>query len=140
MAKRGRPTLAAQTQDEALHAVYTGTAPKRPRNDHERAAGAKRRGRPPSPVSRTGIAAQLAEYLMVTEGLSEGAALERACHDSQPPGAKPLDRSNVRKYLRRRMSPTVLSRHSGRGLFPGFPKPEPHALPLLHSVETVSAD
>jgi len=134
MAKRGRPPLAAKSLDEALRAVKDNTAPKRPRNDVERIAAGRRRGRPPSAGSSTHMAAQLASYHMQQEGLPQAEAVRRACAASTPAA----DPSNVRKYLKR-MHPTVLCRHNGGGLFPGFPSPQQERRLLLASVEDVFA-
>lgn len=133
--KRGRPPLAARSLEDALQAVQRGTAPKRPRNEFERIArDAPPRGRRPSPLSATSMAADLAEHYM-REGLTPAEAVRRACAESTPRA----DPSNVRKYLKRR-NPMVRSTYKRGGVYLGFPVPLPKDLPLLYSVEDVSQD
>jgi hypothetical protein len=98
----GRPPLAAQSLDEALDAVYNGRAPKRPRNEFERQAGRKPRGRKPNGHAKTQVAAELAAYLVKDDGMTICAAVKRA---AETYGADP---SNVRRYTKRRLTgPTV---------------------------------
>lgn len=65
----GRPTKAAQSLDEALSQHYAGLSPKRPRNEFERAAMRRQKGRTADPSSQTQIAAQYAAYLVKANGL-----------------------------------------------------------------------
>ena len=132
-AKRGRPQLAASSMEDALAAVQNGTAPKRPRNEHELMAAGKRVGRPRSDASPTKQAAQFARYL-IDCGLTSAEAVRRACIESRPPDAAPMDKANVRRYLKRDF-PTVLCTHNGGGLFAGFPAPSPENRPVLAGVE-----
>ena len=91
-AKRGRPVLAAKSKDAAAHAVYTGQAPKRPRNRVEQDAARKHRGRKPDPQSPTQLAAQLAVYLVQADGVSIRAAAQQAAERYG------VNTRNVRKY------------------------------------------
>jgi hypothetical protein len=95
---RGRPPLAAQNLDEALDAVYNGRAPERPRNEFERVAGAKRRGRKPNGHTKTQAAAELAAYRVQNDGLTICEAVKQA---AKTYGADP---SNVRRYTKRRLT------------------------------------
>lgn len=134
MATRGRPQLAAATLDEALRAVASNTAPKRPRNEFERIAGGKAKGRTRSANSKTSCAAELAAYLMKTEDIPQAAAVNRASGAFMPP----VDRSNIRRYLKR-MSPTVLLPYSPRQAM----HPEMHQLVSsseLHPILAFSVD
>lgn len=65
----GRPRKAAQSLDEALSRHYAGLSPKRPRNEFERDAMRRQKGRTVNPQSPTQIAAQYACYLVQTDGL-----------------------------------------------------------------------
>jgi predicted Zn-dependent peptidase len=65
----GRPRKAAQSVDEALAQHYAGLSPKRPRNEFEREAMRRQKGRPTNPSSPTQIAAQYAAYLVKSDGL-----------------------------------------------------------------------
>jgi hypothetical protein len=80
----------------------------------------------------------LAKYL-IDSGVTPVEAVRRSCVESQGPGLPPIDRANVRKYLKRE-SPTVLCRHNGGGLFAGFPTPAPELRPLLAAVEEASRE
>lgn len=92
--KRGRPTLAAQTLDAALAAEYNGTSPVRPRNEFERQAMRKTKGRKVDLMSPTQQAAQLAIHLIKTEGLLKQTAAQQA-------GATyGVNAANVRGYVR----------------------------------------
>jgi hypothetical protein len=77
-AKRGRPVLAAQSLDDALEAHFNGKSPKRPRNEFERQVMRKAKGRKADATSPTQQAAQLAVYLIQTEGVSKQAAAKQA--------------------------------------------------------------
>jgi hypothetical protein len=92
--KRGRPTLAAQSRDEALHAVYTGKAPKRPRNKVERDVQRKPKGRKPQLNSKTQQAAQTALWLVRTENFKASQAAQKAAEIFK------VNKDNVRTYLR----------------------------------------
>ena len=128
MGKRGRPVLAAKSIDEALRAVELGTAPKRARNEFERVAGGKTRGRRPAANSKTRIAAELAAYFVKAYGLPQADAIRQARNTMTPAP----DASNVRRYLKR-MNPTVESAYKGQ--FPGFAGLMPsQQVPLLYSV------
>ena len=131
MATRGRPVLAAQSFAEAFDAVARGTAPKRPRNEFERVAGARTLGRRPSESSPTRVAALLADYLM-QQGQTRAEAVRHACGSS----VVPVDASNVRKYLKR-LHPTILAPFKGSACawLPGAVGMVPPApMTLLHSV------
>ena len=98
MARRGRPVIAAQTLDEAVARVFAWHPPlrwTRPRNSLERQAQAQRRGPKPKPSARTGQAAQLAAYLVKTEGKELAAAARQAAK------AWDVNADNVRKAARR---------------------------------------
>lgn len=107
--KAGRPRKAAQSVQEAVHMVVTGTAPKRGRNALERAVMSKGRngkrggGRPTNPQAPTQQAAQLAAYLVTADGLKLTEAVRIA---SANYGA---DRSNVRKYAAKLLKPPTVS-------------------------------
>lgn len=107
MATRGRPVLAAQSYAEAFDAVARGKAPKRPRNEFERMAGARTRGRRPSETCPLRVATSLASYL-IQQGQTQADAVRRAREAS----AVPVDAANVRKYLKR-LHPTVTSPYKG---------------------------
>ncbi len=82
--KRGRPPRAAQSLDEALQRHYAGKSPARARNDFERAVmglgrnGKRGGGRALNPNSPTRLAAQLAAYLVQSEGITVREATRRA--------------------------------------------------------------
>jgi spore germination protein GerM len=100
--KRGRPTLAAQTKDEALHALYTGKAPKRPRNQVERDVQRKTKGRNSQPNSKTQQAAQTALWLVKAENINASQAALKAAEVFK------VNKDNVRRYLRELLKgPTV---------------------------------
>jgi hypothetical protein len=93
--KRGRPSLAAQSLDAALEAHYNGKSPKRPRNEFERQAMRKTKGRKVDMTSSTQKAALLAVYLINCEGLSKQKAAQQA-------GAEyGVHAANVRSYARK---------------------------------------
>lgn len=106
--KVGRPTKAAQSLDEALRMVYTGQAPKRGRNALERGVmstgrnGKRGGGRQVNPQSKTQQAADLAAYLMKTDGVSFAEATRRAAETYS------VNRDNVRKYTRRTLQGPVV--------------------------------
>ena len=127
MAKRGRPTLAVQTLEEALRAVAAGTAPKRPRNEYERLAGAKTRGRPRNSNSTTRQAAELAAWYMQREGLTRAEAVKLART------ATGANAANIRKYLRQQNMPMVQVAFKGRAWFGAAMAPV--AVPMLVGVE-----
>ncbi len=93
-AKRGRPTLAAKDLDAAIYAHLTGKSPKRPRNEFERQVMEKTKGRKVDMTSPTQQAAQLAVYLINTDGLTRQAAAEKA---GAAFGVHP---ATVRRYVR----------------------------------------
>jgi hypothetical protein len=93
-AKRGRPTLAAKDLDAAIYAHLTGKSPKRPRNEFERQVMEKTKGRKVDMTSPTQQAAQLAVYLINTDGLTRQAAAEKA---GDAFGVHP---ATVRRYVR----------------------------------------
>lgn len=128
----GRPAIAAKSPEEALLAVKNGTAPRRARNEFERIAGARRRGRRANPSSPTRIAAELAHYLISVEKLPQHEAI-RAAIASMP---KRVDASNVRRYLKRLAAPTVSCVYTGKDTFlQAYP---PQMLPLISSIEDVN--
>ena len=101
--KRGRPTLAAQSLDAALDAYLAGKSPKRPRNDFERQVMLKKKGRKANMASPTQQAAQLAVYLIKSDGISRQAAAEQA---GAAFGVHP---ATVRRYARATLAgPQVL--------------------------------
>ena len=135
---RGRPLKAAQTLDEAVQAVYAGTAPARPRNMHERWAGEKTRGRKPNSFSPTRIAAEWAEYLVNSDGMPLAQAARMAA------SAYGINADNVRKYARRLLvgpqvtiSAPVAPMY--RQLIGGAATVE-EIRPLLHSVTDAAKD
>jgi hypothetical protein len=141
--KRGRPTLAAQSLDAALAAVYEGTAPRRPRNQFERDAALKRRpGRPPNPNAGTRVAAEAVRY-RVEQGEPLSAALRSQCLEllrargdiNEDEVARKLvgTMANVRRYLKKLAPKTVACPYRGAGWI-AVP---PAELPLVHSVEDV---
>lgn len=128
----GRPVIAAKSLEEALLAVKNRTAPRRARNEFERIAGARRRGRHAKPSSPTRIAAELAHYLMCAENLPQHRAIRQAI-DLMP---APIDTSNVRRYLKRFAAPTISCAYSGTDTF--LRALPPRKLPLIASVEDVT--
>lgn len=92
----GRPTVAAQSPEEALLMQRCGTLPKRPRSESERLVMARKRGAPSQPNSRTQQAALLAAYAVKQDGISLAAAARDA---AEIYGIKAAD--NVRKYARK---------------------------------------
>jgi len=100
----GRPRKAAQTEDEAIHMVLTGNAPRRGRNAVERAAMSKGRdgkrggGRPINPQSKTQQAAQLAVNLSEYHGLTFTTATLIAAE------LLGVNHDNVRKYTRKALT------------------------------------
>lgn len=105
---RGRPPKAAQSLDEALRRHYAGESPARARNDIERQVMGKGRngkrggGRHADPMSPTQTAAQLAAYLVASDGVSLRTAATRAA------ALYKVNADNVRKYAARvRRGPTI---------------------------------
>jgi hypothetical protein len=92
--RRGRPTLAAKSLDDALLAHYDGKSPSRPRNDFERQAMRKTKGRKQNPLSPTRQAAQYAAYLNKSDFLSLAEASRRASEIYN------VNTDNVRRYAR----------------------------------------
>lgn len=114
----GRPRKAAQTEAEAIHMVLTGNAPRRGRNEVERAAMSKGRngkrggGRPINPQSKTQQAAQLAVYLIEADGLPFAEASLRAAE------LHGVNHDNVRKYARKAITgPTATIKAEVTGPF-----------------------
>lgn len=106
---RGRPTLAAQSLDEAIARHLAGQSPKRPRNEFEREVMRRSGGRPANPAALTHVAAECAAYLVQALGLSPTRAAERA---SSMHG---VDAANVRRYARKIIKgPQVVVRYRGR--------------------------
>lgn len=135
MAKRGRPTVAAQSVDEAIHRVLSWHPPlrwTRPRNEFERQAQARTGGRKVNPQSKTGQAARLAVYLVNTEGIDLSQAARRAAK------AWPVNADNVRKYARKLIAgPTVVVQFNGAAWMPHAPK---RVALLAESREATAAD
>lgn len=128
----GRPVVAAKSLEEAFRALENGTAPRRARNEFERIAGAKPRGRRANPSSLTRAAAELAHYLMSVEKLPQHDAIRQAIQ-SMP---KSVDASNVRRYLKRAAEPSVRCPYTGTDIF--LRALPPRLLPLIGSVEDVA--
>ena len=93
-AKRGRPILAAQSLDAALEAEYSGTSPLRSRNEFERAAMRKTKGRKINLASPTQQAAGFAVHLINRDGLTKQAAAQQAADKFH------VHSANVRNYVR----------------------------------------
>jgi hypothetical protein len=82
--------------------VYTGNAPRRPRNEIEQEVLRKPNGRKPQPNSKTQQAAQTALWLVNTEGKNATQASLQAAL------AFKVNPDNVRRYLRKLLKgPTV---------------------------------
>ncbi len=114
----GRPRKAAQTEAEAIHMVLTGNAPRRGRNEVERAAMSKGRngkrggGRPINPQSKTQQAAQLAVNLSEYHGLTFTTATLIAAE------LLGVNHDNVRKYTRKALTgPTAIIKAKVTGPF-----------------------
>ena len=140
--KRGRPPLAAQSLDEALSRHYAGESPNRPRNDFERQAmgrgreGKRGGGRSADPSSFTRLAAELAVYLVSTEGIPMREAARRA---AVPYGLKAESFRRLATHLLKGPQSTVratVNLHDRQltGSAPTLSK----ARPLLASIETVN--
>lgn len=130
----GRPTIAAQSPEEALQMQRCGTLPKRPRSESERLVMARNRGAPPQPNSRTQQAALHAVYAVKTDGLSLAAAARQA---AEIYGIKAAD--NVRKYAREVLNGpkvTVKPRMSG----PFSQLAQARTVPLLVEIRDASGD
>ena len=121
--KPGRPALAAQTVEEALRAVATGTAPTRPRNEIERLVSGKARGRKEDRRAPVWQAAALARYLIDNDSKTVAEAVRVAA------SAYEADRSNVRRYLKKLGPLTVKVEYTGPAN-PLFPRPAPTLLPF----------
>lgn len=125
-AKRGRPALGARSLDAALDAAEKGQSPTRPRNEFERQAMRKTKGRKPNPISRTRQAAQCAAYLIQAESISLAEAARQAGQAFQ------VHADNVRKYARAIVKgPQVTLRQRHAAWFGQLP---PRVRPLLQSV------
>lgn len=104
---RGRPTLAAQSYEEAFARLQAGTLPKRPRNEYERIALWQSPGRKPQYGSPTRAAEQLARYMLdCGDALTLNAAAKTAA------AIYKVNATNVRNYASkaingRRVSKTV---------------------------------
>lgn len=131
-AKRGRPVVAAQTLDEALRRAFAWHPPlrwTRPRNSLEQQAQAQRRGPKPKPSSRTQQAAQLAAYIVQSEGVALAVAARRAADGWT------VNADTVRKAARKLMAgASVELRYGGPAWIPS----PPIRAPLL--AETRDAD
>ena len=130
----GRPTIAAQSPEEALQMQRCGTLPKRPRSESERLVMARKRGAPTQPNSRTQQAALLAAYAVKEDGIALAAAARNA---AEIYGIKAAD--NVRKYARKILNGpqvTVKSRISG----PFSQLAQARTAPLLSEVLDANAD
>lgn len=98
---RGRPSIAAQSLDEALQRHYAGESPPRPRNAFEREVKSKGKngkrggGREVNPLSPTQQAATLAAYLVRTEDIPLREAARRAAE------AHSLKPDSFRKQIKR---------------------------------------
>ena len=130
-AKRGRPKLAAQSLDAALEAHYNGRSPKRPRNEFERQVMEKTKGRKVDMSSPTQQAAQLAVYLINTDGLTRQAAAEKA---GDAFGVHP---ATVRRYVRASLKgPQVQLTQKKAAWFGRLPpRTEPLMLPIALAEE-----
>ena len=134
MNKRGRPTHAAQTRDEALHAVYTGKAPKRPRNEVERDVQRKPKGRKPQPNSKTQQAAQTALWLVRTENIKASQAALKAAEVFK------VNPDNVRRYLRALLKgPTVEIEFKVPAMFSQLADSSPLEVSLMADLDKVNA-
>lgn len=138
---RGRPPLAAQSVADAVAALQAGKVPPRPRNDVERLVFGKRKGRPPQADSLTSRAADLALYLLSELPPAEtGAGLEDQISQAVKHACIMLNmplkdhRSNVRRYVKRRYSPTVTVSYKGPPSF-GSSLRRPEVLPFSVSVD-----
>jgi hypothetical protein len=88
----------AQSLDEALHAVLTGQAPVKPRNEFERAAARSRPGRKVNTASATRIALELARFFL-KENPSRRLAARMAVDALATQGGGMLNADNIRKLL-----------------------------------------
>lgn len=129
MAKLGRPTLAAQTLDEALARHYRGESPKRPRNQYERQAMLKQTGRTSDAQCPTSQAAVYAAYLVKFDSKTLTAASKLAGL------AYKVDAANIRRYAKRIIDgpKSLLTQRSAQW----FGHAPPVETPLLASVEDV---
>jgi hypothetical protein len=130
MAKRGRPTLAAQSLDEALKRHYRGDSPKRPRNKFERQAMLQRRGRQPEPQSMTRQAAEYAAYLVKSETTTIAAASKRASL------AYKVDAANIRRYAQAILEGPQVTLSQRKAQWYGYLPPR--KVPILDSVENLT--
>ena len=130
-AKRGRPTLAAKDLDAAIYAHLTGKSPKRPRNEFERQVMEKTKGRKVDMSSPTQQAAQLAVYLINTDGLTRQAAAEKAGD------AFSVHPATVRRYVRASLKgPQVQLTQKKAAWFGRLPpRTEPLMLPIALAEE-----
>lgn len=138
---RGRPPLAAQSVADAVAALQAGKVPPRPRNNIERLVFGKSKGRPRQADSLTSRAADLALYLLSelppaeTQAGQEdqiSQAVKNACIAQDLPLKD--HRSNVRRYVKRRYSPTVTTSYKGPSSF-GSTLRRPEKLPFVVSVD-----
>jgi hypothetical protein len=129
MAKRGRPTLAAQSLEEALERYYRGDSPKRPRNLFERQAMLQSRGRKPEPQSMTRQAANYAAYLVKNETITITAASKRASL------AYKVDAANIRRYAKAILEGPQVILSQRKAQWYGYAPPR--KMPLLVSVRNV---
>ena len=127
MAKRGRPTLAAQSVEEAVERHYRGDSPKRGRNKFERQAMLQNKGRKPEPQSMTRQAAEYAAYLMKSETTTITAASNRASL-----GYK-VDAANIRRYAQAILEGPQVTFYQKKATWYGYVAPWKE--PLLYSVE-----
>lgn len=106
---RGRPTLAAQSLDEAVARHLAGLSPKRPRNEFEREVMRGQPGRKKNLAAPTRVAAELAVNLVQTNDLSLSQAARQA---ADVYGVNP---DNVRKYAREIIKGPQVTLHCRRG-------------------------
>lgn len=130
MAKRGRPTLAAQSLEEALERHHRGDSPKRPRNLFERQAMLQSRGRKPEPQSITRQAAEYAAYLVKSETATITAASKCASL------AYKVDATNIRRYAQAILEGPQVTLSQKKAEWYGYVAPR--KVPLLFSVKNVT--
>lgn len=140
--KRGRPPAAAQSLDEALSRHFAGESPKRPRNDFERQVMSKGRdgkrggGRLADPASPTRLAAELAAYIVSTEGIPIREATRRA---AVPYGVKAESFRRLAAHLLKGPQSTVratVNQHDRQ--LTGGATAVSEGRPLLARIETVN--
>lgn len=108
--KRGRPTLAAQSLDEAVARHLAGLSPKRPRNEFEREVMRGQPGRKKNLASPTQVAAELAAYFVQTNDLSLSQAARQAAD------VYGVNADNVRGYARDIIKGPQVTLHCRGGL------------------------